>query len=199
MPKTGLTAEQIKDRAIECTMERMRKFGYEKVRLSDIAKDLGVTHAALYAHFADKAALFDAVSERFIRDLDAKLELFCLPGAPGTALERITDWFVTLHKTKCEKVRCDPELYRAFNFLAVRQKVFVCQHLQSMERQLMMLVKEAIGSGLLHGDAAEIVQLLFNATIGFHYPAMVVEYIDQDREPLLRAVLDALYRGLRDV
>ncbi len=53
MPRTGMTAQQIRAKAIDITLACMRKHGFEKVRLSDVAKDLGVSHPAHYAHFAD--------------------------------------------------------------------------------------------------------------------------------------------------
>lgn len=195
MPKTGLTAEQLKERAIDCTIERMRKFGYEKVRLSDIAKDLGVSHAALYSHFTDKSALFDAVTERWLLDLDSKLATHC--GTKADPLKQIVAWFLELHRAKRDKVRFDPELYRAFNFTAQLEKPFVQNHLAVMSSQLQGLVRDAISRKLLAGDAKEIAEQLQSATLAFHYPALVVDQIDIDREPALRKLLAVLFRGMK--
>ncbi|MBP7860712.1 TetR/AcrR family transcriptional regulator [bacterium] len=195
MPKTGLTSEQLKQKAIACTIERMRKFGYEKVRLSDIAKDLGVTHAALYSHFADKAALFDAVTEKWLLDVDEKLAAHCDPSK--NPLECITNWCVELHKAKREKVQFDPELYRAFNFCAQIDKPFVQHHISTMRLQLKELVERALAQKLIRGDAQEIVEQILDATTSFHHPSLVVYFIEQDREPALRKLLQVLFRGLK--
>ncbi|MBS1954817.1 MAG: TetR/AcrR family transcriptional regulator [Cyanobacteria bacterium SZAS-4] len=197
MPKTGLTQEQLKERVIEQTIERMRKFGYEKVRLSDIAKDLGVTHAALYGHFADKAALFDAVSERWINDIDRQLTDVCDDRTISNSLERITRWFVVLHRAKREKVQYDPEIFRAFNMSAQIEKEFVQRHLALMETQLTSLVQRAIDDGLMNGEAHTIVKILFTATIEFHFPTMVLERIGEEREHLLEQILSTIYKGLK--
>lgn len=197
MPKTGLTQEQLKERVIEQTIERMRKFGYEKVRLSDIAKDIGVTHAALYAHFADKAALFDAVSERWIHDIDRQLTLVCNDATLNDPLDRITKWFLVLHRAKREKVQFDPEIFRAFNMSAQIEKEFVQRHLALMEAQLASMVQRAIDAELLFGEAKTIVKILFTATIEFHYPTMVLERISENREQLLEQILSAIYKGLK--
>ncbi len=77
MPRTGLTSEQLKAKAIDCAIAQMKLVGFQRVTLSDIAKDLGVSHAALYGHFADKSALFDAVSERWLLKIDAEQETLC--------------------------------------------------------------------------------------------------------------------------
>jgi AcrR family transcriptional regulator len=195
MPKTGLTSTELKDRAIGCTIEHMRRFGYEKVRLSDIAKDLGITHAALYSHFADKSALFDAVSERWLLHLDERLAKYCDGNAKGEPLNRIVDWFVTLHKMKCERVRQDPELYRAFNFSAQMEKPFVRRHVQAMNKQLEELVRQAIARKQISGNIVEISEMLLNATIGFHHPELVADHINEDREKQLRKILKVLFKG----
>ncbi|MBA3856756.1 MAG: TetR/AcrR family transcriptional regulator [Cyanobacteria bacterium PR.3.49] len=197
MPKTGLTQDQIRQRAIEHTIARMRKFGYEKVRLSDIAKDMGITHAALYSHFADKAALFDAVSERFICDLDSKLEQVCNDKSIKSSLDRITKWFLILHRAKKEKVNNDPEIYRAFNYSAQIEKDFVKCHLALMHEHLNSMVKRAIDDGQIKGDPANISILLLTSTIDFHHPVMVAERADEKREQLLAQILTTLYKGLK--
>lgn len=196
MPKTGLTSQQLKERAIECTISRMRKYGFEKVRLSEIAKDLGVTHAALYSHFSDKAALFDAVSERWFVDLDARLEVICTNEEKLSPLECLTQWFLTLHQSKRAKVCNDPELFRAMNFASEIQKPFVRVHLQNMDRQLTSLVKEAIAQKLMRGKPKELVTVLFQATMSFHYPALVANHMNEEREEELQRILNALYKGL---
>jgi len=194
MPKTGLTQTQLKERAIACTVDRMRKFGYDKVRLSDIARDLGITHAALYGHFADKSALFDAVSEKWLFDVDQELSKFV--EQDGDPLKRIQGWFLHLHRAKCQKVRLDPELYKAFNLSAQIDKQFVKLHLENMHRQLTTLVKEAIARKQISGNASEIVDTLLHATSAFHHPALVVAYINEDREPQLKKILTVMFKGL---
>ena len=75
MPRTGLTSEEIKEKALQITEEKIRHYGFEKFRLTDIAKELKVSHAALYNHFPDKAALLDAISERWLTRMDTILKL----------------------------------------------------------------------------------------------------------------------------
>src|ERR1700722_71584 len=91
MPKTGLTAAEIRDKALEVTVEQMRRHGFDKVRLVDIAKELGVSHAALYSHFADRGALLDAVSERWLKALESSLEAICRKDKDPIA--KIHEWF----------------------------------------------------------------------------------------------------------
>lgn len=198
MPRTGLTSEQLKDKAIDCAIAQMQLVGFNRVTLSDIAKALGVSHAALYGHFADKAALFDAVSERWLARVDLEQEALCTESKPGDALKRLVQWFMQLHRMKIQKVKHEPELFKAFNYSSQTEKPFVKKHMATMHRQLSTIVSQAIDSGLIKAENVDtVVALLFEATIGFHHPALVAISVGKNREPLLRKLLATLIDGLR--
>lgn len=195
MPRTGLTASEIKEKAIELTMEKMRAEGFDKVRLTDIAKDIGISHAALYAHFKDKTALLDSVSERWLVDIDESLETICRKSIEPA--EKILLWMITLHRTKVAKVLHDPELYKAFDFSTSIQKPFVKRHMETIHDQLSRLVKEAIAKRRLRdADAEAMAKVLQESMLAFHHPKLVAQHIHEKREPLLRLVLDSVLKGL---
>ena len=195
MPKTGLTAAEIRDRALEVTLEQMRRYGFDRVRLVDIAKDLGVSHAALYSHFADRGALLDAVSERWVNALESSLEAICRKDKDPVA--KIHDWFQKLYRTKREKMLNDPELYKSFNFAAEEGKAFYTTHLTHMSGQLTRLVEEAVAQKkLTRYPVDKSIAVLFEATAGFHNPKLVAQHVHEKREPLLKQLLDVVIDGL---
>jgi len=195
MPRTGLTASEIKEKAIDATMAKMREDGFDKVRLTDIAKELGLSHAALYAHFKDKTALFDAVSERWLLEIDESLEAVCRKAKEPS--EKIITWMITLHRAKIAKVLHDPELYKAFDFSTSIQKPFSRRHMETMRAQLLGLVKEAIAKRRLRdADPEAMVEVLQQSSMAFHHPKLVAQYIHEKREPLLRLVLESVLKGL---
>ncbi len=173
----------------------MREVGFEKVRLSDIAKELNVSHAALYTHFKDKSDLLDAVSERWLLELDEKLEIICR--RRKDACEKIYDWALAIHRAKLEKVRRDPELYRAFDEAAKESKPFVKNHLETIHRQLLSLVEEAIEkSNLQNASAEEMMEIIGTAVVAFHHPRLVAQFINEKREKLLRQIINSVLKGL---
>lgn len=196
MPRTGLSAAEIQKKAIDATVARMRKEGFDKVRLTEIAKELGVSHAALYAHFKDKTALFDAVSERWLVAVDESLEAICRK-ANKDPTEKLWLWMVTLHRAKLAKILNDPELYKSFDLGATIEKPFVKRHLESMRTQLLGLVNEAIAKRRLrNADPETMVSVIQQATLAFHHPKLVVQHLHEKREPLLRLVLESVLKGL---
>jgi len=195
VPRTGLTSEEIKEKALQITEEKIRHYGFEKFRLTDIAKELKVSHAALYNHFPDKAALLDAISERWLTRMDTILKLITQKKASPRQL--IIEWFLKYHELKREKVLKDPEIFKTFNMAAELLKPFILKHLHNLNEQLLTLVEKAIAAGQIRGKSPEkVVQILLEATVSFHHPRMVLDHKDEKRELLLHKLIEVLLDGL---
>jgi len=192
MPRTGLPAEQLREKAVQATLSRIRRVGVEKVRLSDVARDIGISHAALYQHFTDKAALLDAATEQWLHTIDAAVQI----PASGTPEERIVEWLVTLYRTKRARALDDPEPYRAFNLASGHDKPVVLSHIDSLIIQLTELVEQA-GPVLGVGEAGTKARLIYDATTAFHHPTLLIETAQNDRETDLRRIATLLLSGMR--
>ena len=162
----------------------------------DIAKEIGVSHAALYAHFKDKSALLDAVSERWLTKIDQDLET--VSKRADDPCEKIHAWMLALHQSKLEKVKHDPELFKAYNRSADPEKAFIIRHLENLRYQLIGLVQEAIAKrNLPTADPSLMASILFESMISFHHPRLVAQHLDENREALLLLVLESVLRGLK--
>jgi AcrR family transcriptional regulator len=195
MPRTGLTQDEFRRAALDAAEHVIRRYGIDKSRLVDVAKSLGVSHSALYKLFPDKSALMDAVSDRWLKDIETELEAIAQRKPPGA--KKLRDWFVRLHVLKREKVKADPELYAAFDLAATRARPFIERHLQVMRDQLERMLAQSMAAGeFRRADPKATAQALFAGTAAFHHPRFVLEHIAQDRVPQLRKVLDLLLAGL---
>ena len=54
------------ERILEASEDVLRRFGPAKATVVDVARELGVSHGSVYRHFPSKAALRDAVAERWL-------------------------------------------------------------------------------------------------------------------------------------
>lgn len=60
------------DRLLEAAVTVFSRYGYQRTSMADVAREAGVSRAALYLHHKDKAALFQALTERMVEEaLDA--------------------------------------------------------------------------------------------------------------------------------
>jgi len=195
MPKTGLSSEEMVERTMGIAEDTIRRFGLGRFRLVDVAKELGVTHSALYNHFPNKEAILDAISERWLNEMDEALARVARIDGP-TRLT-ILEWFMAYHRQKRNKVMRDPELYRSFNMAVEADKPFVRRHLKNIHDQLLNLLERGAESGEFDIHLPErAAEVLFEATSSFHHPVLVLEHKDEDRELLLQRVVSIVLAGL---
>lgn len=196
MPKTGLTAKELYEKALDAAEDEIRRNGVERLRVIDVARHLKISHAAIYKLFADKESLLDAVSKRWLDSVDQELSRIAAKKGAGEVL--LVEWFLTLHQLKREKAVSDPQLFAAFNVAAKKTRPFIATHLKTMFDQLEKIIKAAVKSGDFKCEDAKLAaEILFEATMAFHHPRMVLEAVNTDRTAILKQVLTTLIAGFR--
>jgi AcrR family transcriptional regulator len=141
----ALTREQILDAAEDV----LRRYGPAKANVVDVARALKVSHGSVYRHFPSKAALREAVAERFLAEMAAPLD---------TATDA-REWFDTLIATKRSRASQDPELFQTYVNLAHESGDVVHRHVEHMIDSLANIV----------GDRTRARALIL-ATARFHDP-----------------------------
>ncbi len=195
MPRTGLTQEELKHAILEALETNVRRYGLERTRLVDVAKSVGVSHSALYKLFADKRALLDEVSDRWLLHIESELETVVKRKIKATP--KLREWFLALHQLKLKKVQADPELYAAFDMASSEMRPFIQRHLAVNAAQLERIVQQGMDSGEFKtADVKTVTHTLFIATIAFHHPKLVLENLGKDRLTQLNAVLNVLLEGI---
>lgn len=189
MPKTLLANDEMRDRALDVALDLMRGQGFEKVRLSKVAKAIGVSHAALYTYFADRAALLDDVIQRWLEEIDEQATKAAARDVqPET---KLINWFLARYEDKRKRAKSDPELYRAYNFAVVEHKNSATRHWARMTAQLTSLMREA---GL--GEEREAM-ILLDAMQAYNHPALIAAQADKDRTEDIIRLLGLIVTGLK--
>lgn len=188
MPRTGLTADELRDAALDAALLIMRDKGYGKTRMTDVARSLGVSHAALYGHFADKAALLEGVIARWLAEAEAEVAVAL--ARPDPPREKIANWFLLRYRIKRQRALSDPEPYMAYVFASRGGTPFVAAHRARLHSELADLLAKADLGG--EAEAA----LLLEAMAAFHHPSLIAAWAQTDRAPVLLEVLEIVLRGL---
>ncbi|MFI8516917.1 TetR family transcriptional regulator [Streptomyces sp. NPDC085481] len=188
-----LTAERI----LEATEEVLRRYGPAKATVVDVARVLGVSHGSVYRHFRTKAALREAVTERWLSRTEVALaELTEAPGRP--APEKLHAWFATLFEAKRHKAGDDPELFATYSVLIDENSGVVDRHLDVLVGQVRSIVEEGTREAEFTApDPGTTARALFYATARFHDPAYAPEWQRPAIEAEFESVVDLLLRGLR--
>ncbi len=190
-----MTEPLTRDAIVTTAEEVLRRFGPAKTTVVDVARALEVSHGSVYRHFPSKAALRDAVTERWLARLSAPLDRLAAADAP--AATRLRDWVRALAATKQGIAREDPELFATFRRLTDESREVVAAHVDHLAEQVAAIVADGVASGeLASADPARSGRAVLQATALFHHPAHAEEWGDPLLGDQLEAVLDVLLDGL---
>ena len=101
------------DRILDAAEDVLRRYGPAKATVVDVARFLEVSHGSIYRHFPSKAALRDAVAQRWLHRVSMPLAVIAQEN--GSAVERLHRWLERLITLKRQKVLDDPELFATYH------------------------------------------------------------------------------------
>ncbi|MFF7211443.1 TetR family transcriptional regulator [Streptomyces sp. NPDC008238] len=193
MPPETLTAERI----LETTEEVLRRYGPAKATVVDVARALGVSHGSVYRHFRTKAALREAVTQRWLDQAHAQLSAIAEDGGrPAPA--RLHAWLEALFAAKKRKAGGDPELFATYMALTDEHSSVVAEHVAIMVGLLTRIVRDGVAGGeFAAGDPEAAAQAVWDATVRFHDPAYAGDWFAPGIDAAFSAVIDLVLRGLR--
>ncbi|MED1951987.1 TetR family transcriptional regulator [Brevibacillus centrosporus] len=188
-----LTKEMILDAAEQV----LRRFGPDKTSVVDIAKVLQVSHGTLYRHFPSKAALREAVTQRWLQGcISAPLEEIASE-TQGSATERLHRWLTTLRNSKKEYFTTDAEMFAMYASETEGSVEMVKAHAEHLVQQIARIVEQGIqAKELKPGNPETIARAIFLATSRFHHPAHAQHWLADEEEDDFQLVWELLLRGL---
>ena len=191
MTDAPLTPERI----LEAAEEVLRRFGPAKATVVDVARALGVSHGSVYRHFPSKAALRDAVTERWLARVSAPLE--AIVAERGPAPERLRRWLETLIAAKRSRALSDPELFATYQALFADAREVIAAHVDALVSQLARIIEGGMARGeFAEGDPRAAARAVLDATGRFHNPAHASEWADPSIDAAFEGVWSLVLRGL---
>jgi AcrR family transcriptional regulator len=190
--EAALTPERI----LEAAEEVLRRFGPAKANVVDVARALDVSHGSVYRHFPSKAALRDAVTERWLAGISVPLE--AVAGEEGPASERLGRWLDLLVNSKRTKALDDPELFATYVELTADSRAVVKAHVDTLVGQLARIIDDGVTQGAFEkpADPVGAARAVFDATSRFHNPAHAPAWSEPGIDADYQAVRALVLRGL---
>jgi AcrR family transcriptional regulator len=184
------------DRILATAEEVVRRFGPEKATVVDVARALGVSHAAVYRHVASKAELRDLVVGRWVESTMAPLR--AIAGKTGPAPLRLRRLFDALITVKRQRASGDPEVFAAYRTLAAGAESVVVAHVEEMIQLTATIIRDGVTEGTFRKtDPVAVAQAVLIATSRFHHPMHAAEWTDPKIDAAFEDVWDLVMRGLR--
>lgn len=189
LPDAPLT----RDRIVAAAEDVIRRFGPDKATVVDVARALGVSHAALYRHVATKSALRDLVVGRWAEQTMPPLR--AIAAQPGPAAERLRQLFDALIAVKRRRAADDPELFAAFRTLVADAQSVAAVHVDEIVALAASIIRTGIEDGSFRAvDPQATARAVLVATLRFHHPAHSADWVD----PGIDAVYDNVWKLLLD-
>lgn len=191
MSDTHLSVEKILDTAEQV----LRRYGPNKTTVVDVARALEVSHGTVYRHFASKAALKEAVAERWLHRVSAPLAV--IAEGTGSATERLHLMLETLFHLKRVKVLDDTEMFAMYSVLVEETVDVVKAHVDGLIALLKRIVEDGITGGEFRpGDPGSIATAIFSATTRFHHPSHAKEWSVSTIDEQFEAVMKLINAGI---
>jgi AcrR family transcriptional regulator len=182
-----------RERILAVAEDVILRFGPAKATVVDVARALGVSHAAVYKHIATKAALRDLVVARWVDVMMPPLR--AIAAAPGPAPARLRQLFDTLVSFKRRRAAEDPELFSAYRILAQGSRSTTAAHVDELVALAATIIRAGVADGTFRpADPIAAARAILSATSRFHHPVHAAEW----GEPGLDAVYDDVWRMLMD-
>ena len=191
-PEDGpLTGSQVLDAA----QGVLRRYGPAKATVVDVARELGVSHGTVYRHFASKAALRDAIAERWLHEIAEPLR--AIADGDEQAARRLRRWTEALVAAKRTRAQEDPELFATYVQLAGASRQVITEHVAALTDQLTRIISDGIDEGAFDAeDPGAAARAVFDATGRFHNPAHASEWSDPGIDVAFEGVWALVLRGL---
>src|SRR5580698_10149223 len=144
-----------RDRILATAEDVIRRFGPDKATVVDVARALGVSHAAVYRHVATKAELRDLVVARWVEE--TMPPLLAIVAKPGPAPQRLNKLIDTLIAIKRRRAVDDPEVFAAYRTLATGAKSVVAAYVDELLRLVATVIRSGVNDGIFRAvdpDAA---------------------------------------------
>jgi AcrR family transcriptional regulator len=189
--ETVLTPERI----LETAEDVIRRFGPTKATVVDVARALGVSHGSVYRHFPSKAALRDAVTERWLARVAEPLS--DIANGSGLASKRLRRWLEALIAMKRGLALEDPELFATYLALAAGARDVIVAHVAVLTGQIERIVSDGVATGeFVAPDEPAAARAVFDATLRFHKPVHAADWTDPHIDAAFEDVWTLIARGL---
>jgi AcrR family transcriptional regulator len=185
-----------RDRILDAAADVIRRFGPAKATVVDVARALGVSHAAVYKHVATKAELRELVVARWIDAIMPPLRAIAAKKGPAPA--RLRRLFDTLVAVKRQRVTEDPELFAAYRTLAAETQLVATAHVAELNQLVAGIIRAGVKEGTFRNvDPEAAGRSVLIATSRFHHPVHAAEWLDPAIDVAYENVWKLLMPGLK--
>ena len=175
--------ESTLQRILNAAIAEISAHSSERTTVVSIAQSAGMTHANVYRHFASKTALFDTISQGWLKPLEAQLGE--IADSPDPARDKLERLITALFRAYRDRLDTDPRLFDLFVDAFKENRAPARQHRARIRILLDRIFDEGLSTGSLAIKSREKAMILVFDTL---YRFLQPEAIRLDQEIPSRAI-----------
>ncbi|WP_425808139.1 TetR/AcrR family transcriptional regulator [Desulfitobacterium sp. Sab5] len=183
-----------KEIILNATEEVIRRFGPEKANISDVAKSLKVSHAAIYRYYNGKTALWNAVTERWLTNIHVHSN--DILKEDNTADIKLFHFLEDFVEAKRRSAINDPEMFANYIKLAQSSMEVIEKSKEDGINRIKEIIVQGIKEGIFFVEFPHQAAInVYLATSVFIHPN---SFEDPNRNQNIESVVNLLIRGLKN-
>jgi len=141
-PKSQETTVQ---RILNAAIADVTVHGFERTTVVSIARAASMTHANVYRHFESKTALFDAITQAWLKPLEARLSE--ITDAPDPARDKLERLIFALFRAYQDRLDTNPQLFDLFVMAFRENRTPARQHRAKIRTLIDRVLEEGMSTG----------------------------------------------------
>ncbi|MFS0883058.1 TetR family transcriptional regulator [Metabacillus niabensis] len=168
---------------LDAAEKTLRRYGQKKTSVTDVAKELNMSHGSIYRHFPNKSALKEAVTERWLEE-EIMIPLRKLLKSEETSPNHLLkDFFLKLISLKQNHAKNDEEMFEMYAEVTGEATELITNHVNCIIEMLNQIIEKGINLNVFKpvADKEVISRSIFYATARFHHPSHAYEWKNSKR------------------
>jgi len=180
-----------KETILNATEEVIRRFGPDKANITDVAKSLKVSHAAIYRYYNGKTALWSAVTERWLARLNAPSnDILKEDSSADVKLYHLLENFAEAKRLSAINA---PEMFSNYIKLARNSMEVIEKVIEDGINRIEKIIVQGITEGIFFAESThQAEKSVYLATSVFIHPD---SFEDPNRKQNIESVVNLLIRG----
>ena len=196
-PQVKLKSEDTRARIMDTAETLFRRLGYEKTAVADIASELGMSPANVYRFFPSKIAIVQAICQRCLAELEAKVWSIARGRGPASErLQRLVLEMLAYHKENL----LEEQKVNDIVIVAMEQSWdAIMAHKERIRSVIELILRDGIESGEFEKvDPCETSVMIMRAYVSYCHPVLLAQGLQEglDLETEARSLIRFLLRAI---
>lgn len=183
MPRPRPDDDLVKERMLLAAERLLTQHGPDKVTVTDIAAQCGMSQSNAYRYFPSKESLMAALAARWFAETENELNRIADSGGPADA--RLAAFLETQFALKLATHDQDPDLFHSYLLLAQRNPDAVARHSARLSDMVTHLIAEMLSEKCATShETAEFSRVFLDMTVLIRDPWLIARFreeLDIDR------------------